>query len=167
MSYDKKLKPLILHSHLRSCISLYRCRLHTLILDLGFSSLKFEIHMLWHWMVTIWKAQVHFFSGSSQIIKSFNRANNHKRLQLCALLKFFDNVIQSYLLFFFQFTNIYDIAPTILHRDIAPKRVCPLTMENTRNLQVQGIVIKFYLSVWPWKEVSSAKTFFANFLSFW
>ena len=44
---------------------------------------------------------MHLFSGSSVAnkIKSFNRANNHKRLQLCALLKFFDKVIQSYFFF--------------------------------------------------------------------
>lgn len=94
-----------------------------------------QVDVLWRRMVTIWKAQVHFFSGSSQIIKSFNRANNHKRLQLCALLKFFDNVIQSY--FFFP---VYKTFTTCTH-DIAPKRVCTLTMGKTCNLQVQGIVV--------------------------
>ena len=68
-----------------------------------------QVDVLWRWMVSIWNALVHFFSGSWQIIKSFNRANNHKRLQLCALLKFFDNVIQSYFFFpvYKTFTTLY------------------------------------------------------------
>ena len=80
-------------------------------------AIESQVDVLWRRMVTIWKAQVHFFSGSSQIIKSFNRANNHKRLQLCALLKFFDNVIQSYLLFFFP---VYKHLRHCTH-DIAPR----------------------------------------------